>query len=45
MKKLILILATSMGIFLVIGLPVAAMANSSALATSANGSRSSGAIG
>src|SRR5436190_8599018 len=44
MKKLILILATSMGIFLVIGLPVAAMANSSALATSANGSRSSGAI-
>src|SRR5436309_6883542 len=44
MKKLILILATSMGIFLVIGLPVAAMANSSALATGANGSRSSGAI-
>src|SRR5256884_8946697 len=44
MKKLILILATSMGIFLVIGLPVAAMANSSALATGANGSRSSGAV-
>src|SRR5438067_8477972 len=44
MKKLILILATSMGIFLVIGLPVAAMATSSALATGANGSRSSGAI-
>src|SRR6266567_7272767 len=44
MKKLILILATSMGIFLVIGSPVAAMANSSALATGANSSRSSGAI-
>ncbi len=33
-----------MGIFLVIGSPVAAMANSSALPTGANGSRSSGAI-
>src|SRR6059058_3040032 len=44
MKKLILILATSMGIFLVIGLPVAAMANSSASSNAANGSSASGAV-